>query len=88
MTVLGVGIETAILTDCHCYHDDVGEPVIMVSGDYYTTVCNIVSEYISLILLKDKINLTHAYYDIKGFSQIFILFTSCRSVSNLFIFYE
>ena len=67
MTVLGVGIETAILTDCHCYHDDVGEPVIMVSGDYYTTVCNIVSEYISLILLKDKINLTHAYYDIKGF---------------------
>ena len=43
MTVLGVGIETAILTDCHCYHDDVGEPVIMVSGDYYSTVCNIVT---------------------------------------------
>ena len=46
MTVLGVGIETAILTDCHCYHDDVGEPVIMVSGDYYSTVCNIVSIFV------------------------------------------
>ena len=35
MTVLGVGIETAILTDCYHY---VGEPVIMVLGDYYSTV--------------------------------------------------
>ena len=54
MTVLGVGIETAILTDCHCYHDDVGEPVIMVTGDYYSTVCNIVNVLVNLIFWKIK----------------------------------
>ena len=48
MTVLEVGIETAILTDCHCYYN-LGEPVIMVSGDYYSTVDH--SKAVQLCLL-------------------------------------